>query len=55
MKTYSTSSPAYEAPQAELLEVFVEQNLLIVSQTGRDSGQNVSWETEQDFDDYFNN
>jgi hypothetical protein len=54
MKTYSTSSPAYEAPQAELLEVFVEKNLL-TSQTGRGGGQNVTMLDEEDFDSYFNN
>ena len=52
MKTYSTSSPAYEAPQAELLEVFVEKNLL-ATQTGQGSGPSITYETESDFDDYF--
>jgi hypothetical protein len=52
MKTYSTSSPAYEAPQAELLELCVEQNLL-ASQTGSGHGPNIVYETEGDFDDFF--
>ena len=54
MKTYSTSSPAYEAPQAELLEVLVEQNLL-ASQTRSAGGQNVTLLDEDDFDDFFGN
>lgn len=53
MKTVSTfSAHPYEAPQAELLYVCVEQNLL-TSQTG--SGQDVSFSEEKEFDDYFNN
>ena len=53
MKTVlSFSALPYEAPQAELLQICVEQNLL-TSQTG--SGQNVTFSDEQDFDDYFNN
>ena len=41
----------YEAPQAELLLICVEQNLL-QSQTG--GGQNVTMLDEQDFDEFFN-
>ena len=53
MKTVSKFS-AYEAPQAELLHICVEQNLL-ASQTGQAGGQNVQWMDEDDFDHYFNN
>ena len=54
MKTLSEFS-AYEAPQAELLPVCVEQNLLL-TQTGTAGGQNVTWlGDEEDFDDFFNN
>ena len=55
MKTDSIFSvKAYEAPQAELLRICVEQNLLL-SMTGTAGGQDVSMEDEQDFDDFFNN
>ena len=50
MKTTSKLT-AYEAPQAELLFVHIEQNFLD-SQTG--SGQDVTLTDERDFDDYFN-
>ena len=50
MKTYSSS--AYEAPQAELIHICVEENLL-QSQTGRGSGQKVTFESESDFDEFF--
>ena len=54
MKTVSKFS-AYEAPQAELLQVCVEQNLLL-SATGTAGGQDITWsEDESDFDDFFNN
>lgn len=43
----------YEAPQAELLLICVEQNLL-QSQTGKGSGQDVTMLGEQDFDEFFN-
>lgn len=43
----------YEAPQAELLLICVEQNLL-QSQTGTGRGQNVTMLDEQDFDEFFN-
>ena len=55
MKTVlSFSALPYEAPQAELLQICVEQNLL-TSQTGNASGQGVTFENESDFDDYFGN
>ena len=52
MKTYSSS--AYEAPQAELIHICVEENLL-QSQTGTGSGANakVTFENESDFDEFF--
>lgn len=52
MKTEFKSVLAYEAPQAELLLVRIEQNLL-ASQKGTGSGQNVTMLNEEDFDDYF--
>ena len=51
MKT-ALEQAAYEAPQAELLPVFAERNFLD-SVTGRGTGQNITYETESDFDDYF--
>lgn len=54
MKTDSLlSAKAYEAPQAELLRICMERNLLL-SMTGTAGGQNVTMEDEQDFDDFFN-
>ena len=44
----------YEAPQAELLLICVEQNLL-QSQTGRGSGENVVFDNESEFDSFFGN
>ena len=54
MKTVTSFEHVYEAPQAELLLVRIEQNLL-VSQTGTASGQDVTMLDEADFDDFFNN
>ena len=51
MKTF-LSVPVYEAPQAERLLVRIEQNLL-ASQTGTASGQDITFETESDFDEFF--
>ena len=52
MKKLTPSTPAYEAPQAELLLVRIEQNFL-VSETGTASGQNVTMLEEEDFDEFF--
>ena len=55
MKTVSKfSALAYEAPQAELLHVCVERNLL-ATQTGSARGSNITYDTESDFDDFFDN
>ena len=43
----------YEAPQAELLLICVEQNLLL-SQTGSGKGADVTMLDEEDFDEFFN-
>lgn len=43
----------YEAPQAELLLICVEQNLLL-SQTGSGKGVDIVFDNEQDFDEFFN-
>lgn len=43
----------YEAPQAELLLICVEQNLL-QSQTGTGRGENIVFDNESDFDEFFN-
>ena len=53
MKTASNfSALAYEAPQAELLQICVEQNLLASQEDT--AGQNITWsETEDDFDEFF--
>ena len=51
MKNEKSTSLAYETPQAELLLVRMECNLL-ASEGG--SGQNVKWTEEEDFDTYFN-
>ena len=53
MKTDFKSALAYEAPQAELLLVCVEQNLL-ASQRGTGKGQDVTMLDEADFDEFFN-
>ena len=53
MKTDFKSTLAYEAPQAELLLVRIEQNLL-ASQTGTGKGQDVTMLNEEDFDTFFN-
>ena len=52
MKTLTSSASAYEAPQAELLLVRIEQNFL-VSETGQGKGQDITFETESDFDEFF--
>ena len=52
MKMLTSSASAYEAPQAELLLVRIEQNFL-VSQTSQGKGQNITFETESDFDEFF--
>ena len=53
MKTVSNfSALPYEAPQAEVLLIRVERNLLD-SQTGTGSGQNVTFEDESDFETFF--
>ena len=53
MKTVSKfSALAYEAPQAELLHVCAERNLLATQMAG---GQNIRWDgDEEDFDEFFN-
>ena len=43
----------YEAPQAELLLIRVEQNLL-QSQTGTGRGESIVFDNESDFDEFFN-
>ena len=53
MKTVESSAPVYEAPQANLLLVRVELNLL-ASQTGTGKGQDVTMLDEADFDEFFN-
>ncbi len=55
MKTVKSSAPVYEAPQASLLLVRIEQNLLTSSQKSTGTGQNVTMLDEDDFDDFFNN
>ena len=52
MKKLTPSTPAYEAPQAELLLVRIEQNFLL-SETGQGKGQDITFETESDFDEFF--
>ena len=52
MKTVTSAATAYEAPQAELLLVRIEQNFL-VSETGQGKGQDITFETESDFDEFF--
>lgn len=53
MKTDFKSALAYEAPQAELLLVRIEQNFL-ASKTGTGKGQDVTMLDEADFDEFFN-
>ena len=55
MKTVKSSAPVYEAPQASILLVRIEQNILTASQSTSGSGQNVTMLDEDDFDDFFNN
>lgn len=52
METHS-QLPAYEAPQAELLLVRIEQSFLQNS-GNQGTGQDITWLDEEDFDDYFN-
>lgn len=52
MITPRLSELFYDAPRASLLPVRMEQNLL-ASQTGTGSGQNVTFETESDFNELF--
>ena len=54
MKTVKSSAPVYEAPQASILLVRIEQNLLSTSQRCSGSGQNVTMLNEDDFEDFFN-
>ena len=44
---------AYEAPQAELLQICVEQNLLASQEDT--AGQDITLLDEEGFDDFFNN
>ena len=52
MKTPRLSALFYEAQRTSLLPVRMEQNLLVF-QTGTGSGQNVTFETESDFNELF--
>jgi hypothetical protein len=54
MKTVKSSATVYEAPQASLLLVRIEQNLLTSSETRTSTGENVTMLGEEDFDDFFN-
>ncbi len=54
MKTVKSSAPVYEAPQASLLLVSIEQNLLSSSQRSTSVGENVTMLDEEDFDTFFN-
>ncbi len=54
MKTVKSSAPVYEAPQASLLLVRIEQNLLSSSQRSTSVGENVTMLDEEDFDTFFN-
>ena len=54
MKTVKSSAPVYEAPQARILLVRIEQNILVTSQSTSGSGQNVTMLDEDDFEDFFN-
>lgn len=53
MKTgLKLSALTYEAPQAELLLIHVEQNLLATQSDTK--GQNITWsDSEDDFDEFF--